>query len=300
MTLSLLPPPTLLQPPPVNSATPSTTTSNPAKPAGLLPTESAQLLQESNLLHLLHVRNLNQHRRSPWYLHFNRLRREIRGLCKDLAVYDEQSGCTVRGTVANGEDGVSRAERSKELQRLRARDGEDAGLSEKKARRRRRRKSKRKEKAVRNTGVASVASAVSRRKVDTERARELAGRRLTRWKEGGLIVRCFVAFSRHLLTPSVGPQFITLGLALLGILARIARLTGLTADYERTAAMIENEEDRKELMDMRRKLRSDRVERRERADGPLESVAQSMDVDSGVEDSNVAVAEDIGEVVARD
>ena len=107
------------------------------------------------------------------------------------------------------------------------------------------------------------------------------------------------AFSRHLLTPSVGPQFTALGLALLGILARIARLTGLTADYERISAMIEKEEDAKELLDMRRRATSDRAEKSEGVDGVFDSVAQSMGMDAGVEDSNLVGAEDIGEVVAR-
>ena len=94
----------------------------------------------------------------------------------------------MKGTEVKREGHVSRAEKSKEIQRIRACDGEEPEMSGKKARRRRERMAK----AAGNIGAASAASAVSRRKVDSERARELAGKRLSRWREGGLIVRCFV------------------------------------------------------------------------------------------------------------
>lgn len=43
-----------------------------------------QLVTHLRILHLLHHRSKNQHGRSHWYRHFNKLRRETKALCRDL------------------------------------------------------------------------------------------------------------------------------------------------------------------------------------------------------------------------
>lgn len=44
------------------------------------------LLQHLRLLHLLHHRNKNQHRRSQWFRHFSTFRREAGRACTDLGI----------------------------------------------------------------------------------------------------------------------------------------------------------------------------------------------------------------------
>jgi len=46
----------------------------------------ALLTHLSNLLHLLHHRNKNQHRRSPWYRHFSLFRRNLTALLSDYTL----------------------------------------------------------------------------------------------------------------------------------------------------------------------------------------------------------------------
>lgn len=46
-----------------------------------------QLLTHFRLLHLLHHRSKNQHKRSLWYRHFDIFRREVKILCKELQIY---------------------------------------------------------------------------------------------------------------------------------------------------------------------------------------------------------------------
>ena len=58
-------------------------------PKGLLKPDSEskqQLVSNMRLAHLLHHRSKNQHGRSPWYRHFNKFRRELKSLCKELAI----------------------------------------------------------------------------------------------------------------------------------------------------------------------------------------------------------------------
>lgn len=59
-------------------------------PASLLQGSSdaqQQLLAHLRLLHLIHHRNHNQHRRSIWYRHFNVFRREVKALCEKLGLH---------------------------------------------------------------------------------------------------------------------------------------------------------------------------------------------------------------------
>lgn len=59
-----------------------------ALPASLRSNEDTQqrLLNYLRLMHLIHHRNNNQHRSSPWYRRFNAFRRELGRLCKDLGI----------------------------------------------------------------------------------------------------------------------------------------------------------------------------------------------------------------------
>jgi len=67
-------------------STPPLTLFNP--PSTLLTSSQPQttLLTQSRLLHLLHHRNKNQHRRSNWYRHFSSFRREVKKLCGELGL----------------------------------------------------------------------------------------------------------------------------------------------------------------------------------------------------------------------
>lgn len=135
-----------------HQATKTGTTVRPAyhPPKALLtsPSTHNSLRQSANLLHLLHARNKNQHRRSPFYRHFDHFRRQLRGLLSDLAI------------------------------------------SQAKARR-------------------SAAEA-----------------RISFWLYAGLVTKWYVAFSQLFARESV--RFAGMGMALLGILARVSRDTGAT------------------------------------------------------------------------
>ncbi len=50
------------------------------------PQPQTTLLTQSRLLHLLHHRNKNQHRRSHWYRHFSSFRGEVKKLCGELGL----------------------------------------------------------------------------------------------------------------------------------------------------------------------------------------------------------------------
>lgn len=59
---------------------------HPLPPVLTHPATHATLQSQARLLHLLHARNKNQHRRGVWYRSFGVMRREVGRLCDDLDV----------------------------------------------------------------------------------------------------------------------------------------------------------------------------------------------------------------------
>ncbi|KAL1304378.1 hypothetical protein AAFC00_003380 [Neodothiora populina] len=72
------------------SRLPSTNSSGPVPQLKISPQVQADLQHLSDLSHLLHHRNRNQHRRSAWYRHFSIFRRHVAILLSYLSVLAEQ------------------------------------------------------------------------------------------------------------------------------------------------------------------------------------------------------------------